>query len=452
MFNSDEFFWRQRIEQDALANQNRLSEAIYVAEKSAYETLINSGLLFAGKTNDFDKAAMYFRMALEITPTDWISWCNLCHIYTKLYRYKSGLEAGLKSIKYSDGSSHLPFYNTGVVCCLSGNHTHAIELFETALKIKPDDSSAAYNLGLSYLATKNYRQGWDLYENRFKEGKLSQKCKARFTQPEWDGSEIQQKSLVIYSEQGLGDFIFFARFLPIIKNLVGAIIIEVQKPLIELVKQNFMVDQVVGRDDSLDGTIESDFCISVCSLPRILKIYEDYRIPNEPYILSQNKTISTKKIGICWAGNPNHPKDCMRSIPIKYWKPLLDNKNYQFFSLMVNAPTIRKWNSKETNLNEGIQNFQITNLTENVSNFQQLLECIQDLDLVITVDTGLAHLCGASGKKVWILLPQESDWRWGVESDQTVWYPSAKLFRKKTTWEDLFAHINLLLSSDAQQG
>jgi tetratricopeptide (TPR) repeat protein len=451
MFNSDEFFWRQRIEQDALANQNRLSEAIYVAEKSAYETLVNLGLLFAGKTNQLDKAAYYFRMALKIFPVDWISWCNLCHIYTKLYFYKSGLEAGLKSIKYSDGISHLPFYNTGVVCSLMGNHAHAIQMFESALKMKPDGSSAAYNLGLSYLATKNYQKGWDLYENRFLEGKLSKKCKERFKQPEWDGSDIHQKTLLIYSEQGLGDFIFFARFLPFIKNLVSKIKIEVQKPLVELIKQNFAVDEVIGRDDNLEGTVDSDYCISICSLPRLLKIYADDQIPNDPYIQSKKVNQTINKIGICWAGNPNHPKDCMRSIPIKHWKPLLENQNYEYFSLMVNSPTIRKWNGKEINLNEGIQQFKITNLTENTSDFRQLLECIEDLDLVITVDTGLAHLCGASGKKVWIVLPQENDWRWSLESDQTVWYPSAKLFRKKTSWDDLFSDVNSLISSDVQQ-
>lgn len=452
MMNNDLFFERQRLECDQLAAQNRLGEAKYLAEKNAYDALMNLGLFYVSKTQDYQSALNCFYEALKILQGDWVCWCNICHVYTKLYQMDSALEAALKSIKYSHNSSYGCFYNTGVILLNLGRHNHAELMFRESLALNSDHISSKYNLAMCLLAQKKYEEGWLLYEHRFDEGDLTRKCKAKFSQPHWDGQPITDKSLVIYSEQGLGDFIFFSRFLAKIRPLVGKLIVEVQNPLVELVKANFDVDEVIGRDNSLSSSVISDFCQSVCSLPRILKINSDLEIPNMKYIQGNNiKLNKIKNIAICWAGSPSHKKDFNRSIPILEWSPLLLNKNYNFFSFMVNTPTKRIWEGKEINLNYGIENFEIQEINQSVVDFQKISELLSDMDLIVTVDTGFAHLCGAMGKKVFIVLARENDWRWGIDTNNCIWYPTATLFRKKTTWHDLFVEVNSVISSQNDQ-
>jgi len=446
MLDTEIFFEKQRSECDQLAEQNRLSEAIYVAEKSGFDALVNLGLLYASRTHEYEKALSCFFDALKIIQADWVCWCNICHAYTKLFQHDLALQAALKSIKYSHEKSYGCFYNAGVIFLNLRKLTESEDMFRKALEINPQHISSKYNLAMTLLTQKKYAEGWKLYEHRFDEGVLTKKCRSRFAQPDWNGEPIPNRSLLIFSEQGIGDFIFFSRFLPQIRNLVGKIIVEVQEPLVNLIQKNFAVDEVIGRDNSLTGTIQSDYCLSVSSLAHVLKIDADHKIVNAPYIHANfNKAAKIRKVGICWAGSPVHKSDYLRSIPISDWQHFLKNDSLEFYSFIVNTPSKRIWNAKEIYINQGVEKFQINNIFEKLTDFQELSEKIAEMDLVVTVDTGLAHLCGAMGMPVFILLSKESDWRW-AEDNQTVWYPSAKLFRKKTSWSDLLAEVNEAIS------
>ena len=147
------------------------------------------------------------------------------------------------------------------------------------------------------------------------------------------------------------------------------------------------------------------------------------------------------KIGICWGGNSDHARDFLRSMPIIAMKELIECKNVQCYSLMKGVKTKRDWPQGSIDLNEGIESFSVIDMSKKIQNFTDLANIIESLDLVITVDTGLAHLCGAMGKPVWILLAKHCDWRWFDDVETTPWYPSARLFRCKTTWKDLIHEV-----------
>jgi hypothetical protein len=147
-------------------------------------------------------------------------------------------------------------------------------MYKLALELNPSHATASFNLALVLLRQGKYAEGFNMYDWRFKSSDITKRFKERFLQDHWDGRKFKKKSLLIYSEQGLGDFILFSRFIEKAKSLGEKVIVEVQEPLVNIVRDNFNVDVVLPRANNNDWpkAPESDYCISVCSLPKVLKI------------------------------------------------------------------------------------------------------------------------------------------------------------------------------------
>jgi len=432
-----------------LHNQGRDSEAIFSAEQTAVQALNTLGLAYCGYLKNYEKSLECFRHALKIDPGNWLLWSNITHVYSCQEKHEESLDACLKSMTYVQGKIYDPYYNAGVVLTALNRSKEAEGMYQIARQLNPNDPNIDYNLGLVMLRQRLCQEGWDLYENRFKTSELTRKFRERFLQPHWDGRKFKNKSLLIYSEQGLGDFVFYSRFIPMVKSLGGKVICEVQKPIAPLISKDLGVDEVIVRENntSWPKPADSDYCASVCSLPRILKIDDFKKVPKDPYLSpikkSKPRNFSSKKlkIGLCWCGNPDHQRDHTRSIPLEKFRPLANHPNIQLFGLVKAVNPVRNWPTGWVNLNEGIENFPITNLADKIDDFGDLSNYMSHLDLIITVDTGLAHLAGALGVPVWNILGREIDFRWGDDQETSEWYPSMRLFRFKNSWEETIQKI-----------
>lgn len=431
-----------------LTSQGRNGEAVWSCEHVAVQSLNCLGLAYCANLKDYKKSIDTFESALKIEPSNWQVWSNLTHVYSVMGDHEKSVETAMRTIEYSRGEELDPYYNAGVVLANVFRYKESEEMYRKSLNVNPNHAMSNFNLGLSLLRRGEYEEGFSLYDHRFSSHDITAKFKKRFSQPEWEGQKIKKKTLLVYSEQGMGDFIFFSRFIKRIRPLVGKIICEVQEPIAQIVRDNLDIDEVISRQNNNDWPEppKSDYCISVCSLPKIFKICNSEEIFCEPYFKSTEKIKlkcpkSKMKIGICWGGNSDHTRDFLRSMPILAMKELTENKKTQCYSLMKGVNTKRSWPKGTVNLNEGIESLSIIDMSEKIQNFTNLSNIIDSLDLVVTIDTGLAHLCGAMGKPVWILLAKACDWRWLDDVETTPWYPSARLFRCKTTWEDLIHEV-----------
>jgi hypothetical protein len=242
----------------------------------------------------------------------------------------------------------------------------------------------------------------------------------------------------LYCEQGIGDLIQFFRFIPLLKD--KNICIAVPESLQSLIKQN--IDATIKTVFSPE---EYDYHCSMISLPFLLGDNEYHAVA---YLHCEKKAnlenYSELKIGIAWAGNPQHPGDRTRSCKLEYFKKLQDIPNVKLFSLQKEtSPRKYMGEQKEIDLTANCEGMGVVDLSAFINNFEDTASFINAMDLVISVDTSILHLAGALGKKTWALIPYNPDWRWGIESDTTQWYQNMKLYRQgnSSDWNDVFAKI-----------
>ena len=238
--------------------------------------------------------------------------------------------------------------------------------------------------------------------------------------------------LLIHTEQGFGDVIQFVRFLPLIDIGESKLILACHKTLVDLLSTLSCVNSVVDIKSDLPNY---DKHIPLLSLPRVLEITET-KIPNAPYLFanppsrkSHEKKIS---IGITWAGTPRHQYDPFRnrSCPIDLFQPLMNVRGIRLYSLQTGP--------KKTEIGKINKSGGIVDLSGKIQSFKDTANLISELDLVITIDTAVAHLAGAIGKNVWILLAKCPDWRWNQKESVNIWYPTSRLFIQKSpgNWSD----------------
>lgn len=310
-----------------------------------------------------------------------------------------------------------------------GNYESARKLFQKAIKISPSHAHAKFNFGLWHLLHGHYKVGFELYENRFKSKKYALEDE-HFIKYLWRGESLQGKSIMMVSEQGFGDSMLFFRFAAQIRAQADTLYICCRKTLQSLYKTNIKADKFYAPDEPFP---DYDYHIPFMSLGHTLELKTD-TIPSESYITADITKITKwrekmpqndkKKIGIVWGGGTEFDKSKIRNCPIELIEKLVERTRCDFFSLQVD--------SKDPQLNHH-EHFH--DYTSELSDFSETAGLIENLDLVITVDTAVAHLAGAMGKPVWILLYIPPAWQWGIEGENSIWYPSAKLFRQKRRGE-----------------
>jgi tetratricopeptide (TPR) repeat protein len=318
----------------------------------------------------------------------------------------------------------------------------ALENYNRAITMRPDFAEAHYNEALLRLLTGDFGRGWGKYEWRLKSPSLSL-LKRNFCRPLWLGADsIDGKTILLHSEQGLGDTLQFCRYVPLIAARGAYIILEVQRPLQELMTTLAGATQVISKGDPLP---DFDFQCPLLSLPLALGTRHETVRPMTPYLRPSVEALNNWQvrlgpkarptIGLVWSGSPMHNNDKNRSISLRSLIPLLDIEA-TFVSLQKD---VRSNDMKVLKDQSDLLHF-----GDELKNFSDTAALVSNLDLVISVDTSVAHLAGALGKRVWVMLPFVPDWRWLLDREDSPWYPTARLFRQDDTreWNKVITRID----------
>ena len=405
------------------------------------------------------KAAL--KIALNLTPTDPAVWSNLSAALQDLGEFNDALASANKAltldanhtsainnrgnvliklnhfmeaeVEFRRAIQIQPNYadayiNLGLTQQMQNHPIDAIETLKQGLQIDYNNPNLHWNLALALLQTGNFEAGWREYEWRWSMPKFSVFTR-QVAAPRWTGEILAGQTLYIHSEQGLGDTIHFARYVPIAANQAARVIFECPGPLVPLfasISQDWENITVVSQPPE-----SCDAQVPLLSLPLIFGTnFENIpiEIPYIPRLFDRSRkytrdTLTSTKInvGLVWAGNIKYQNDFHRSIPFDLIAKLLDVSGACFYSLQVERlDTAAKTIAEGTLIDIGTQ----------FTDFYDTADAISQLDLVISVDTSVAHLAGALGTPVWVLLPQASDWRWLLNRSDSPWYPTMRLFRQ----------------------
>jgi len=308
-----------------------------------------------------------------------------------------------------------------------GDREAMIRHYESALELDPSSAGGHYNLALAYLRQGRFREGWAHHEHRwdFRELKLRRRT---FAVPQWKGEALRGETILLHAEQGLGDTLQFVRYAPLVAERGGRVILEVQPRLARLLRGVRGVRQVVSRGDPLP---EFAWHCPLMSLPLAFGTTMD-TIPGQgPYIRADAAESQAARrrwpgtglqVGLAWAGNPQYRSDEQRSMPLRALLPLAGIAEITWISLQKGPACAQ--------MPPLAGQFPILDASSSCRDFAETAALAATLDLVISVDTSVAHLAGAMGLPVWIALPRLADWRWMDAGEGCPWYATARLFRQ----------------------
>ena len=394
-----------------LKELNRPAEAITYFQQTlalkpdylaAYEKL--SAALFT--TNRYTDAENYLRQVIAIDPEFADAHRNLGRVLKRMHRTEEAEAAYLRAIEASD----------------------------------PDCADDyLYGLGILHLLRGQYAKGWEYYDLR--------RTLFNYPEPEfpyWQGEDLTGRTILLFCEQGFGDTLQFIRYAKQVASVAKKTDIRVQPPLQHLLAAS--LPDCTVYSGAVRPSEHYDFACSLHSLPMIFQSTEA-TIPEKKSYLSPSPKLVGKwrrfldkasdknlyRVGIVWAGNPKHHNDHNRSIPFRLVKKLLDFTPLTWVNLQTG--------DRSQDLH---QTYRIVlDATKELRDYNETAAIVQNLDLVITVDSSVAHLAGAMGKPVWILLPFAPDWRWQLDREDSPWYDSVRLFRQKKVgnWMDVLLRV-----------
>ncbi|MBW4694264.1 MAG: FkbM family methyltransferase [Lyngbya sp. HA4199-MV5] len=437
----------------ALQRQGKLEEAtaqyrqaldINPSYASAHDNL---GTVLQEQGN-VGEAIVYYRRALALDPNLANAYNNLGSALQSQGYINEAMSHCLKAIQLQpDHADAHNNYASGLV--EQGEFERAIEHYREALHYKPDHANAHLNLGIVLLLLGDLKQGFEEYHWRWE----SQQCASlRYPNALWDGSDLNGKVILLTAEQGYGDTIQFARYAILVAQRGGHVVIACQKPLIRLLNTLPGIDRCVDR---ANVDVQTNVHAPLLDLPLLLRTTletipgnvpyltpsSDFRLPIADHQLpTPDSQLPTPfKIGIIWAANPDSSTSRKRSCGLDRFLSLLQIPGVALYSLQKHPA------EADRTLLEGHPT--VLDLHEQLDDFADTAVAIAQLDLVISVDTAVAHLAGALGKPVWTLLANVADWRWLRDRDDTPWYPTMRLFRQEREgdWDGVFEQVRKAL-------
>lgn len=406
--------------------------------------LNNIGALFAER-GELNAATEWYRRAIEKQPTFAPAHDNLGAALFKLGCPEEAAAFHRRAIALQPGFAQA-HYNLGVALQEQGRIEDALASYSEAVAMQPDIVDARWNRAVALLSLGNYSDGWREHEWRWRRREQPPRD---FEQPLWRGEDLNGKSILLHAEQGLGDTLQFIRYVPLIAARAAHVIVAVQPSLLRLISASLSDSvEVKAAADPLPGT---DVHCPLMSLPFVLGTTLQSIPACVPYIKAdplaaerwRNRlnaaAAGSIKVGVVWAGRPQHTNDTNRSISLERLVPLFGIHNARWFSLQVG--------DRKADLSR-ISSHLIADLSGFLSDFSETAAAVMCLDLVITVDTAVAHLAGALGKTVWVMLPFVSDWRWLIGRDDSPWYPTARLFRQQQRgdWGSVVEYLHRALA------
>ena len=331
----------------------------------------------------------------------------------------------------------------GMACYLQARPREAVACYDRALELNPSSPEAHKNRGIARLQLGDFLGGWDDYEWRWQCVELSGR---RLAQPLWDGSLLAGKGILLHAEQGLGDTLQFVRYAPLVRERGGRVIVACQRALLPLLRGCRGIDELVTFDNAASAY---EVHAPLMSLPRIFGATLETIPADVPYIEPDARLVDYWrndlnsfggfKIGIAWQGSPEFRFDRLRSVPLINFAPLADLPGVTLFSLQ------KGFGSEQLTALAGHSNVVdlSSRLDESSGPFLDTAAVMKTLDLVITVDTSIAHLAGALSVPVWMVLSSSPDWRWLLDRDDSPWYPTMRLFRqpRRGDWKQVFTKI-----------
>ena len=461
---------------DVYRRMGRMTEADAIGQRLlALRPTSLEGLAVRGEAlltqRRFPEAAAVFQTVIDSYPQSWVGYNGLGVALTRQGRNVEAAPLYKKSIELAKAGNPCPHNNAGYACMGEGQFEQAIEHFQKALEIRadfpevhvnlgnvyasqleldrameaynralflqPDNQDAHWNKSLLLLLLGNFAEGFLEYEWRWR--KFLQHRQS-FPQPAWDGYDIAGKTILLHSEQGFGDTIQFARFATSIAARGANVVLGCDKELVSLLSGMNVGTRVVPR-----GTPSPTFDVHcpLLSIPYALGITIE-TIPDKTPYLFADETLQKRwrealagmegmKIGICWAGDSSHLRNRDRSASLELFSGMRDLRGVHWVSLQKGQPS-----------HEPVPfGFNLIAMTDQLHDFADTAALIANLDLVISVDTAVAHLAGALGKPVWTLLSFFPDWRWMLDRDNSPWYPTMRLFRQRTRgeWAEVMGRV-----------
>ena len=378
----------------------------------------------------YEEAADAYRAAIALRPEYAEAHSNLGLVLDLMNRPADALASFEAAVKF-DPEIRLGYNNLALALADLDRHEEAVPYFQLARRLDPDAAEPVYNEALVQLALGNFEQGWRDYEARWRVPDLKLH-RPNFTQPMWDGrSDIAGKTILLHAEQGLGDTILFARFIERVAAKGARVILAAQAALAPLLRSIHGVAQVFTSGEPVP---DFDLHASLGSLPLAFDATLETIACEAAYLHApaESETIASlnkwgdppRLVGVCWAGNPAHSNDRNRSIPLSAFERLFRIPGIRFVSLQQNL------RAGEDSILARYDNIDLASVHK-ASSLADTAALISRLDLVITVDTAIAHLAGALHSPVWTLLPFRAYWVWMRHRADSPWYPTAHLFRQK---------------------
>ncbi len=400
------------------------------------------------KSVENDPAIFHFNEAIKLNLNYYEAYLNRSLVFTKKEQFNEAIN-DLKIAITINSEEAKGFYNLALNQTQLGDYISAKNNYEIAILKNNEFANAHANLSLIYLTLSEYEKGFYKYEWKWKtKTQRGQKLYQSNSKPLLTRNKpLIGKSVLIYSDEGLGDAIQFSRFINLIVHEKARVVLIMQEPLISLFRSSNLKCEIIGKSSKIPY---HDYYAPMSSLPNILKINET-KIPDPVKFrinsLRKNSALDlmVKRrnkpfIGIVWRGNPDHTNDKNRSIDLDLFLKFLD-QDYQYISLQN---TLTKQESVMISSQPGI-----LDSSHSLLDMEQTASLCNQLDLIITVDTSIAHLCGSLKKPTWVLIPFVPDWRWQLKRTDSPWYASIKLFRQKEkqNWSDVFDTVNNNLKS-----
>lgn len=377
------------------------------------EAHLNLGTCLLEDGEDLE-ARRHFQRSLELCPESALAWLGLGHVHD-----------------------------------LRGERQEAVARYRKAIAIDPDLAEAHFNYSLQLLAAGDFENGWREYEWRWR---LDIQTTRRPAAPHWEGEALSGKTLLLYAEQGFGDALQFVRYAPLLARRAFRVLLRCHPALVDLFSSSMhALDAVAASEEELPPF---DVCAPLMGLPRLVGTTPQTIPADVPYLSAAPERVmewrarlrrdeGSVHVGLAWASAQGSRLGKSKSLPLEAFAPLLAHDNVVFHSLQKGPASLEAGRCPP--------GMRIVDHDRELGSFADTAALIENLDLVITVDTAVAHLAGALGKPVWTLVAYPAVWRWAHPGDMSLWYPTMRLFRQPAPgqWDTVIAHLaaELRLSS-----
>jgi len=390
-----------------------------------------------------EEAMAAYQRALELKPDYLNALSNLGNLLKDQDRLDEA-EACYERSLALDPSFSYGHLNMGVVSLQRRHFPEAEASYRRAIACEADLAEAHFNLGMLLLMLGRYEEGWHEYEWRWLS--CARTHVRNFPAPQWDGTPAPGKTILIHAEQGYGDVLLFARYLPLVRarSQAARVILECRSALVPLLEQLRSRDIEIVTRGASDSTLPSfDLHLPLFTMPLALRSFAPLAPLAPPLVADAGLRVRWRerlgsprglRVGLAWAGNPLQDDDRHRSLTPEKLAPLLCVPGIHFVSLQVEP----RGSMPPVLAAAGVSDF-----TAEIRDFSDSAALVAELDLIITVDTATAHLAGTLGRPTWVLLTYAPFWPYGVEREETPWYPTMRLFRQRAlgAWEEVLERV-----------